>query len=503
MEVGVVNLEVVVTDRRGTRIPGLSRGDFELFVDGKPVPIDYFTEVNAGVATMVAGAPAIPGASAGEPVGTSYLVFIDDYFSIAADRNRVLDSLAAQVGLLGPRDRMAVVAWDGSHLTMLSSWTGDRAALARTLGEAAKRPSDGLVRLVERNTFGSDADLLRLASFDVRQAPRGLDLLSLRYVEQVQEQVERATGAVTSTMRAFAMPPGRKVMLLLSGGWPSQPVGWLSASPSLADLLERADASLETVIHTANLLGYTLYPVDVPGMSRDFTGSAEHAQPPPSLPIFLREQDLHYTLDRLADATGGQALLNSRRETALEDVTTDTRSYYWLGFAVDRRFDEKQHPVRVEVRRKGLRLRHRDGFQDFSRAREVTMAVESALLFGSEAAQGPLQVQLGTARRAGFGKVEVPLELSIPADEVTFLPIGDGWTTRLELRLAALDDAGGTADVPVVPLSVSLPQRPEPGTLVPYSTSIRLRKQHHELLVALYDPASGALLSSRLEVDPR
>ena len=50
IDVRVVNVEVVVTDRAGNRIRGLQASDFELLVDREPVPISYFTEVDEGVA---------------------------------------------------------------------------------------------------------------------------------------------------------------------------------------------------------------------------------------------------------------------------------------------------------------------------------------------------------------------------------------------------------------------------------------------------------------------
>jgi hypothetical protein len=44
----VVNLEVVVTDRDGLPVTGLTAGDFRLLVDGGETPIRYFTEVRGG-----------------------------------------------------------------------------------------------------------------------------------------------------------------------------------------------------------------------------------------------------------------------------------------------------------------------------------------------------------------------------------------------------------------------------------------------------------------------
>jgi hypothetical protein len=93
VDVRVVNVEVVVTDRQGVPVRGLRAEDFVLEVDGAPVAIDYFTEVRGGQALTTEGLgatelPAIPTVVAGEPVGTSYLVFVDDHFVFEEDRNR-------------------------------------------------------------------------------------------------------------------------------------------------------------------------------------------------------------------------------------------------------------------------------------------------------------------------------------------------------------------------------------------------------------------------------
>ncbi|HEV7786028.1 MAG TPA: hypothetical protein VGQ28_11870, partial [Thermoanaerobaculia bacterium] len=144
IDVRVVNVEAVVTDGRGGRVPGLNAADFRLLVDGQEVPIDYFTEVEAGqavapapargqapAASVAPAAPAVPAtlAAPGEAVGTNYLVYIDDQFSIPAKRNLVLDKLKADLGRLGPHDRMTVLSFDGHKVTRLTDWTGDRQAL--------------------------------------------------------------------------------------------------------------------------------------------------------------------------------------------------------------------------------------------------------------------------------------------------------------------------------------------------------------------------------------
>src|SRR6478609_400524 len=157
IDVRVVNVEAVVTDRQGNRVSGLRPEDFRLRVDGKEVPVEFFSEVRDGEALPAPseGAPApapqaaakaaVQGVAEGR-VGTYYLLYIDDYFSVGAQRNTVLQALKADLGRLGPDDRMAVVAYNGGRLTMLSNWSGSPADLGRAFDQAMARGARGSVR---------------------------------------------------------------------------------------------------------------------------------------------------------------------------------------------------------------------------------------------------------------------------------------------------------------------------------------------------------------------
>ena len=87
IDVRVVNVEVVVTDRQGDRVHGLRVSDFELLIDGEPMPIDYFTEIEEGQAQVAGGNVAgVPSLEPDMHVATNYLIYIDDLFSIERDR---------------------------------------------------------------------------------------------------------------------------------------------------------------------------------------------------------------------------------------------------------------------------------------------------------------------------------------------------------------------------------------------------------------------------------
>ncbi len=495
IDVRVVNVEAVVADRRGKLVKGLSASDFRLLVDGKEVPITYFTEVQEGeMATPPveegAPAPAISLAPDGK-VGTSYLIFIDDSFSIQPQRNLVLRRLAKGLKL-GPADEAAVVAYDGRRIDLLSGWTSDGGTLRQTLAKAQQRPAEGVHRLATRRTEEVAGELGGLTG-------PGFNLYS---------EIEEAVAAAAATMRGVAVPSGRKVFLLLSGGWPVVSESLLLSDP-LRDIpsafyTPRPEELFEVLTDTANLLGYTIYPVDVQGLDSD-SNWADAASAGPTHHGFITsdwERGVHEALFFMAEETGGKAVLNSARLTAFERVAKDTRSYYWLGFTPEWQANDKRHEIKVEVRRPGLKTRARESFNDLSRETRAQLRTESLLLFGGGEEVGRMRVQAGEARKAGFQKIELPVTLEIPAGALTPLPAEGGYEVRAMLSMGALDQHGSRWRLESVPLRLVLPEAPGPGVYARYETTLKLRRQAQRLVFSVEDATGGGEAWAELDVKP-
>lgn len=526
VDVRVVNVEVVVTDRDGNPVLDLEPEDFRLIVDGKEVPIDYFTEIRGGVA--ISPEPegdraepetpeSLPGVAPGEPVPTSYLLFIDDFFSIQRDRNQVLEALSEQLPLLGPEDRMAVVAFDGEEIEMLSSWSGSANRVREVVQDAKFRPAYGLQREAELRFFENTR-----TDEDFPRSGQGFDLSfeEQQYARQLARQVERSVLAATATLRGFAKPPGRKVMLLLSGGWPLSPARYTvdavaAGRPIVDPTVPEGDELFNPLVRTANLLGYTVYPVDVPGLGTSPAGEAADFGPSRNPALagqavlpdtagarFARELEQEASLKYVAQETGGKALLNAQRTAAFEQAAQDTRTYYWLGFNAERQADEDKRNIRVKVDRPGVSVRARDSIQDLSRQDEVSLAVESALLFGSPPGFDNLPIATGELERKGRRFVLLPLTIAIPTDDITLVPQGGEYVAQLELRVAAVSETGDQSDIPVVPLNFRLPEEPEAGKFLPYQTQVKLRRQPQKVVVSLYDTLGSTLYSNVVQVNP-
>ncbi|MDE2689308.1 MAG: VWA domain-containing protein [Acidobacteriota bacterium] len=531
IDVRVVNVEVVVTDRQGNRVQGLKPSDFELLVDGEPTPIAYFTEIEDGLAAggATADISAVPALDLNAPVGTNFLIFIDDLFSIERDRNRVLDHLADDFGGLGPADRIAAIAYDGQTVETLTEWTNSADRFRDALDRARSRPSHGLLQLSERNQVARDQQLMaeHQAGRDQsgllgagQQVASGLSgddsRMDLRYREKLSNQLESSVLAAMATMRRFSDRPGRKVMLLLTGGWPGSVEIFarerLPGSTLPVDRRVMSEHDLYgPLVSTANLIGFSLYPVDVPGLTRDFFGDASrgfgaNAEPDTAGPApgaLQREDTIHSALHLLASSTGGVPLINARRDVALASVVADTRSYYWLGFEPQRREDNRFHQIVVRlVGRADLDARTREGYVDMSRDHELDMTAKAALLFGDPPGALPLQVRLSEPVRAGRRRMSVPVEVAIPLDEIQLLPTGDEWLSVVEVRVTAMDEGGNRAEVSFERVPISGPQEPQPGQIFYYQTDLELRRREHSYVITVHDPLTGTSLTSTGTVSP-
>jgi VWFA-related protein len=515
IEVRVVNVEVVVTDALGNRVPALGREDFRITVDGEERPIDFWSEIRDGEAASSQADARRRLDPADDPSGeeahsTSYLLFVDDSFTHARDRNLVLEKLAGELQDLGPRDRMAVVAFDGRELTMLSGWTHSPRVLAGALRDARARPSGGTARDREHR--------LNTATHS-RSTGRQLTGLQHSYALRLGNQVERSVMAAVASLRSFSSPPGRKVMLLLAGSWPLSPAEFAVGSPTQAALDDAYatgvlgyDRLFGPLVDTANLLGYTLYPVDVAGTA----GRIETDVPLGLIEgggdqsFWGPEGNAHAGMRYLAEKTGGQAVIHEGRERALAEVAADTRSYYWLGFRLaggesgdgGRAADDARHDIRVEILRPGLVVRSREGFVDLSRETEMTMMTESALLFGNPASTLAAQLRFGKPERVSRKVVKLRVDVGFPLDGIALEADGDRRTAGLALRLVAMDEDGARTPPVLETVSIDLPRPPEPGEVYWHSTELTLERRWHRVVAGVFDARSGIIRSSSAEIAP-
>lgn len=468
IDVRVVNVEVVAASESGP-VRGLAAGDFRLLVDGKEVPIEYFTEVQNGTAAATAGSESGPVAPVGpsEAIGRSYLVFIDESFSVSKPRDVVLANLEEDLKLMQGEDQMAVLAFNGSTIDVLSPWTSDKTALAAALRTARQRQARGNDLLAKNRGLAVDRRFFQEVAaneeLSAKETAFVLEDFDARVSPEARTQLGRTAQAMAGTLRGIELPFGRKVMLLLSGGWS------LGVAPKLYG----------PVVTAANQLGYTIYPVDV-------------ASPTP--------QTLKM-LDSVAAQTGGR-VANSVKQDVFRTVVADSGTYYWLGFTPTWKANDEGHSIKVEARRSDVTIRSRSSFPDLSRKTENLMKAESVLLFGGNENDRRLKILIGQMTPLNRKEIEIPVTVGVPVEALALTPSGKGYIAEAPLAVAALDGQGGRAEIPTAKLRVAVKEPFRAGGFARFQTTLRLSRSQQRLVFTVRDEVNGNTIWQEVDLQP-
>src|SRR5207247_1586001 len=151
IDVKVINVDVVVTDKKGNAITGLTKDDFELFENGQPKLISNFYEVAGKKALNVSLAPAGPDRPADPPkeeisenLRRRIIFYIDNLSLMPFNRNRVFKEMKDFAkNILRPGDE-AMIATFNRSMKIRMPFTRDPSAIQTTLDTIAGDSAMGL-----------------------------------------------------------------------------------------------------------------------------------------------------------------------------------------------------------------------------------------------------------------------------------------------------------------------------------------------------------------------
>ena len=343
LSVSLVQVDAVVTDRKGRHVTTLGPADFQVFQDGKPQPVtavaymrtdeQYFDQTGAPEPVIVPTSPRDARRVIGVVIDDSRMTFESIYRTRSALR-RFVD------GSLQPDDLVTMVTTSGARGTtwpLTFSRPELRAAVNRLRFSLWNASAAGALDPIE-NTF----QLLPTPDERFRE----------------EQFAVNALNRIVDVIAGVRELPGRKTVLLVSEGF------------SLSGFTDwRVREALNQLVDRANRAGVVIYAVDPRGLV--FTGfsAADSGNPMAMADISSRRQDaLWQTQDGLryvADQTGGFAVVNANdMPGAFRRVMDDQRGYYLVGFqpSDDTFTDRRFRRVKVKVTAKGLRVRTRAGF---------------------------------------------------------------------------------------------------------------------------------------------
>ncbi len=519
LDVHVVNVEVYVTDKDGQPITGLTADDFEIKEDGRPQRITNFAAVHKG--RQVAAAPAAPESAPAPPSPPPappgappavpevpedqrlhLIVYLDNLHIRPFNRNRVAREVRGFLyENLRPEDRVMLVTFERS-LHVRQPFTSDPLAIGQALvgieeltGFAVQEASarTEVIRSIESSENGAEA----LAYADDYARERHAD--TVRSLEGLEEMIASLGGL-----------PGRKALLYISDGIPMTPAEDLYV---LADLkfagegvsgpLRARRYSLRTdfreLVAQANANRVTFYTLEAGGLRGHSSVSAESAGGNAGGSLFEADTthffNLVEPLEMMAVDTGGRAFYNTNNIAgALADMHTDLRSFYSLGYSPAHQGDGRYHRIEVEVKVRGAKVRHRNGYRDKTPAVRLTEGTLASLIHS--VGVNPLGIDLVVAppRRRDDGYYLVPIEVSIPLGALALVPQGEHYLGRLSVVTAVIDREGGTSPPEPVEIPITIPaaeiEAARTKSFV-YEAALLMRPGVQEVAVGLRDELSG------------
>jgi VWFA-related protein len=512
IDVSVVNVDVYVTDKKGNRIHGLTREDFEILEDKKPMGITNFYAVQEGRPVLTAeelAAPPLPlppGAVPGMPAEVPedqrlhLVVYIDNFNLHPFSRNKVFGALREFLRSdLTPGDRVMLMTYDREpHVRR--PFTSDPMVIA-----------SALVELEKLNAFATQADQDRrdlLTELDEIKDPNVAISRVRTYAESQFNDLQFSIDSLKNTVSSLAGLPGRKAVLYVSDGLPMMAGQDLfhyvqdkfSSSSSTAvmeSLTYDASRRIQELVAQANANRISFYTIDAAGLRVSSSVSAENRTGNTSgIVDSIHTSNLQAPLQMMAEETGGKAIFNTNDATkGLLAVAGDFKTYYSLGYSPVHSGDGRYHKIDVRTKRKDLVVRHREGYRDKTTEAKMSDGVISALFYDAESNSLDIGVQRLPESRRDDGLFTVPLEIRIPIGKLVLVPAEGVRQARVRIFFAAMDGGGGMSEVQSSIVPITIPEA-EVATAVKqvyvYGISLMMRKGPQKLAVGVRDEVGAS-----------
>src|SRR4051812_5095076 len=392
VETELVHTDVMVFDKSGKFVEGLGREQFQVMVDGKPVPVAFFDSIAHGAAPLeparasgANGATAAPAAARPRARGRYVAFFLDDVHLSAPSLERVRKTVSKFLEHgMGPDDRVMIATATG-QLGFLQQFVDHKGVVRLALARVVYKPfivrdAGEQIPMTEYQAIRIDSGdrdaMTQFAGLLMQQTNAGKQPVGVgppgggpsvysktnngREIGLTREQAERmvreraqlmlkessaySMGTLTaleSLMRAASQLPGRKLVFFVSDGFylNDRNTDFSDRLKSIADAALRAGV----IIYTLDARGLNTSEIDAASNRADHVGNLSRA----NVGDLASSQA---PLTTLASDTGGRANINTYGfDEAVSRALEETSSYYRIAWKPELEEQKGAKFKRVEV----------------------------------------------------------------------------------------------------------------------------------------------------------
>jgi len=528
VDVRVINVDVVVTDKKGKAIQGLKRDDFQIFENGVPKKVSNFYEVRgnktfdaesepapADVAPATATAPPPPlrADDIPEHMRRRIIFFVDNLSLAPFNRNRVFKEMKEFAStVMRPGDE-AMIATFNRSMKVRVPFTRDAKQIQQALDGIAGESAMGASNKSELN---QTEDRIRDAqSYDDAVAT------ARSYSESVEHDLRQTASSLNGLMSTLAGVEGKKILVLTSEGFQISPgkevfyfiddvakdKQWNNAGSSIVESMSFDSTSLiQSIAKTANANNITMYTIHAGGLGAMIENSAENAK---AVSFSVSQAGLSNSTDSLqmmAEMTGGLSAVSTNNFAAVfRNITRDLDSYYSLGYRAGTERVDRQRNLEVRLARpnRNYIVRSRQTFVEKSTFAEMSDRIIANLLYKTKA--NDMKILMKTTQPVALddGNFKVPVEVQIPMESLTILPQGEIFAGGFDLYVAVANKDGDMSDVTQKQQQIRIPptdMQKTKGKYYAYTMELVMERGVNRISVGVVDQISNTTGFAREQV---
>lgn len=430
----LVEIDVVVVDKAGQPVHGLTKDDFILKDRKKPQVVETFTEVQREIERATELPPLPPetrmdvASNTSAKAGRLVVMVLDDLHVWQRRTDTVKDIARTVVNDLGPESSMALIQTGGEHGVEV---TDDRSRLLASIDNfKGRRPTRRPLGVCNPIAIPRDPETATASNLDP-----GCEIQELnanRGLYRALEDAARILGAGDKRRKAFILVSenvakdisglfdgGEQIANIVSGG------GQVAAPAYEWQLLNTMNA-----MRRGNVATYAIDPrgevTSQESMEECFPPAGGVGPDPcvgtlglgdlPDWTAWVRQAQ--HGLEIVAEETGGFAIVNTDDFTGgISRIISDLDNYYLLGFYTDDLKSKGYRKIDVEVRgRPDLTLRFRQGYQVDDAPKPPRETDELARLIGGALPKNDLPLRLHAVPMPTGSKdarVAIALEITV------------------------------------------------------------------------------------------
>jgi VWFA-related protein len=369
----LVEVDIIVKDKDGRFVSGLTADDFEVLEEGKPQKVQHFYLVTERPAALGELRSDVVLPRSPDQTGRRVFVLIFDSEHISA--TRIARVKHAGMEFVNEHFRRAdlggVYVNGGLWRNRLTNNPQELLDGIRSLAPAFESPAKRLGELLAFPRIPSEFDAVRIESGDARLVDEialdnctaepdnclqeggreyvedRIETKAKRYVEEARRAASTTVEAIAHVSRNLARLEGRKTVILVSEGF----------------FVNDLRAELPQIAGQAARAGITMYTLNARGTE----GVGGRILPDASVArgtLSTLGETAQEGLDVLAAETGGMAFRNTDNFTkALGTVASDTSSYYVLAYSPENSaLDGKFRRIQLKTKWQGVTVRARRGY---------------------------------------------------------------------------------------------------------------------------------------------